>query len=245
MNKPLLDLLAENHSQWIAMATKLTANTPNARYAEDIVQEMYIKLHKYNAEDYSRLMYNDTEINSFYVWKTIQSIHNSSVSKNGRYASESEFTAEDDEGSTISIFDVLLGSGDLNNDTDINNREEIMKDFLDEVMEELDSFHWFSKKLMKIYLLDNHSMRSLSKKTDISLTTIFHDLKETKEKLRYKFAPRYAEILLELEEYDEFERVYNMFAELVDSKDYQMNLLDLIAECESEIEQERAENTNG
>ena len=48
--------------------------------ANELVQEMYLRLHKY-VDDPERIMYNDDEVNTFYVYVTLRNIYLSGTKK--------------------------------------------------------------------------------------------------------------------------------------------------------------------
>jgi len=64
----LLHLLAEYHKEWLKMAHKFGAGD----YAEDIVQEMYIRLNKY-IDKPERIMYKN-QPNKLFIWVTLRNM---------------------------------------------------------------------------------------------------------------------------------------------------------------------------
>ena len=65
--KSTLVLLAEKHDDWIRIVRSFGCNNDTS---EDLVQEMYIKIH-YIITKGGDIMYNDTEINHFYIFRTL------------------------------------------------------------------------------------------------------------------------------------------------------------------------------
>ena len=63
--KSILDLLAEIHDDWINIVVSFGCNRDTA---EDLTQEMYIKMHRLISKG-TNIMYSDTEINYFYVFR--------------------------------------------------------------------------------------------------------------------------------------------------------------------------------
>jgi hypothetical protein len=57
--------------------------------------------------------------------------------------------------------------------------------------EEIDNWHWYDRKLFKLYRDTNMSMRDIAKETNISLISIFHSIKNYKEILNTKFQKDY------------------------------------------------------
>jgi len=48
----------------------------------------------------------------------------------------------------------------------------------------LDKMHHYHKKLFNVYVSENHSLRSMSRATNISVSTLFYELKFIKNKLK-------------------------------------------------------------
>ena len=60
-------------------------------------------------------------------------------------------------------------------EADSELKQELAKHYLEKIP------YWFDKELLRAYVSEDKSMRDLSKDTRISLTTIFHSLKTSKE----------------------------------------------------------------
>lgn len=66
-----IELLYKKHKTWIKIVKSFGCN--NA-IAEDIVQEMYVKI-IIKVNDGLDIMYNDNEINYYYIFRTLNSLH--------------------------------------------------------------------------------------------------------------------------------------------------------------------------
>ena len=75
----LLDILFLKHSTWIKYVKSFGCPT---EIAEDFVQEMYIKIYTYYEKNGNDLMYNEDEINHFFIYVTLKSIYFDSIRKN-------------------------------------------------------------------------------------------------------------------------------------------------------------------
>lgn len=131
-------------------------------YAEDIVQEMYIRLNKY-VEDPERIMYKG-EPNKLFVWVTLRNMVRNFQNKKS----------------------VVIYSGDMVE----YDREEQPFDYeeaegferlIEKMWESTSDLHWYDKKMFEIYHTTDMSMRDIEKETKISLYSIFDTLKKTKE----------------------------------------------------------------
>jgi hypothetical protein len=68
----ILDILFLKHSTWIKYVKSF--GCPD-EVAEDFVQEMYIKIFIYSEKKDNSLMYNDTEVNYFFVYVTLKNMY--------------------------------------------------------------------------------------------------------------------------------------------------------------------------
>lgn len=242
----IFDLLTPQHNKWVRYAANMLSKADsNVCTPDDLVSDMYIKMYaSWGEEALERrgntiedVMYGD-QINYLYVWKALNACLMNRLNDNKKYLTETHLNNNqfvDYERNSIVEGYISVDQHDENNLEGISdnmNREEVMRQFLDEIIEELDSMYWFDSKLLKVYLMDDHSMRSLADKSGISLTTIFHSLKGTKNKLKVKFMPVYADILLQLEEYDAYNRIKKEYEELTNGM--QIDLFDMIADVEKE-----------
>ena len=61
--------------------------------------------------------------------------------------------------------------------------------------DELENWHWYDRKLFKLYRDTDMSMRDISSETNISLISIFHSIKNYKEILKEKFQKDYTDYI--------------------------------------------------
>ena len=167
----VLDLLASNHKEWIKMAYKFGAGD----YAEDIVQEMYIRLNKY-VEEPERIMYKN-EPNKLFVWVTLRNMVRNFQNKK----------------------DILVFTGDM---VEYDYEEELFdyeeangfERLIEKIWESTEELHWYDKKMFEVYHTTDMSMRDIEKETRISLYSIFDTLKKTKEYVKEKHYEDYQDL---------------------------------------------------
>jgi DNA-directed RNA polymerase specialized sigma24 family protein len=68
----ILDTLFLKHETWIKYVKSFGCSDD---IAEDFVQEMYIKIHNYIQKTNADLMYNENEINFFFVYVTLKNLY--------------------------------------------------------------------------------------------------------------------------------------------------------------------------
>lgn len=178
----MLEDLGKMHNIWVAMARNL--GVP-AHLAEDLIQEMYIRLNKY-VKDESKIYYKNNGpegINRFYVWMVIR---NMAVSMRATKA----------KNVTLYLDDCLESEEDRRQIEDISSRDkkeadkERARDRLTQKVEkEVEGWeHHYDKKLFNLYYMSQMSMRSISSGTGISLTSIFNSCKNYKENILDEFS---------------------------------------------------------
>lgn len=136
--------------------------------ANEIVQEMYIRLSKY-VDEPERIMYNQQEINTYYVYVTMRNIYLTSLQKKNR---------------TIQYIE--LKDNRNHEDADIE-REKALQKVVDNIKKRVDTWYWYDKKLWDIHFERQMSMRAIASATTISLSSIFNTLKANKKKIRDEF----------------------------------------------------------
>jgi len=163
----LLSILSKRHDDWLRMATKLGSESP-----EDIVQDMYLRLHKY-VKNPERILYEHNEVNTFYVYCTIKNL----------VINEAREKTKGPE---------LVGSEDIRRASDEAWHQEDYDYDTDEVLDiiesEIDGWYWYDKTLFNIYFFKEpeKSIRKLSEATTISTSSIFNTIKNGKEKIKYR-----------------------------------------------------------
>jgi len=154
---------------------------------EDFVHETYLRLNKY-VENPEKIMYNETEVNKFYVYITIKNLWSDYSKAKSKYVvyridnydSEYVFNTSDN---------IIYEQVDY-------ERERAEASILSKINEEVESWdHWYDKKLFKLYYKTDMSMRKLAKETKISVTSIFNSCKNYKDILKSKFGEDFEDYL--------------------------------------------------
>jgi DNA-directed RNA polymerase specialized sigma24 family protein len=155
----LITNLYNNKYKWLLQVSyNLTQNKDDA---EDLIQELFVKLAEYKNID--KLIFLERELNLFYVFKMLRSIFINQAKKN-----KHQFV--DLNAETLNI-----ETSEYNYDAD-TQWENDYKSTLDAIQ----SLEWFDRKLLETYIDEGHSIASLSTATNISKSTIFTSLKNSK-----------------------------------------------------------------
>lgn len=171
MNNRWLELLCKHHAEWIQMVKTFGEHG----YAEDIVQEMYLRLHKYsNPEKFI----TNGEVNKGFVWMVLKNYCNTLKLQRAKVHK-------------IEISTVINLSADEADPMQFHSIEKIM----DKIEAEKLNWHWYDRKLFDIYTTSKKSMRQLSQETKISTDSIFNTIKKCKKKLEEAIGEDYSDFL--------------------------------------------------
>lgn len=172
----LLEALADKHTDWIKMTKSLDSPGKISQdTANEIVQEMYIRLYKY-VDNMDKIMYG-MYINTMFVYITLRNLYYNHLKDKKKVYYTNELHFYEDEVPVI--------------DYEYENQKTILED---EILTEIKSWHHYDEKLFKIINYDGISMRQLSRDTGISLSSIFNSNKKAKEIIRVKFDEQYKKL---------------------------------------------------
>ena len=147
-------LIAKKHDTWVDIVCTFGCNRVTA---EDIVQEMYIKVFL-KLQKGLDIMYED-EINYYYIFKTLKTL----------------FIDLKRKGKNITI--ITLDNIHLTNE-DVNYTESYEK-----VKDELDKMYWYDKQVFNI-INSGESIAEFSRRSHIRYYSLYNTYKKVKEKLK-------------------------------------------------------------
>lgn len=151
-------ILHRLHKEWVMLVCKFG----EVNYAEDIVQETYIKILTSGAID--RAVVNG-EINKAFMYVVLRN------------------NVIDYQRSKGKIYKVELDERLPYEHTDIERHYAL--DIIDrEIQEEINSWHWYDRDLFKHYMSSNKSQREIAKGSKISLSSISNTIVTCKNRIR-------------------------------------------------------------
>ena len=178
-NESCLSIIAKEHKRWINIVRSLGEYD----FAEDIVQELYLKIHKNN---YCNRIIKDNKVNSGYMFLSLRSMLFDFRKEQDKYVKED-----------IKSYNIPC-SADIDNE-----KEEAYLKICEAIDKEIDTWHWYDKEVFKIYRMHwrdestlnrllkefdgKVSIRKMAASTEISWVTLFNELKESKRKIKEKF----------------------------------------------------------
>ena len=154
-----LKILAKSHKRWVTIARSFGLDAE----AEDLVQDMYLKVHAWQGRYDKTLMYNETEVNYYFVFIVLKNLFNDKMRKNKKTVRER--------------------NNYLNKTTQPHNLE--YNEQLNEIKKEIKSWHLYDRKIYELIYQEGFSMLELSKKTGIDYYSIYRT-KNKIDKLLYK-----------------------------------------------------------
>lgn len=160
----MLKEIAKYHIEWLKMVKSLGGDD----YSEDIVQEMYLKIHN------NKNILNDKGlINKYYVYLTLKSV----LLDYFRKRSKHNFVNIDD-------YSYIIEETNLDEQQAYHNLSL-------KIDEQVDKWHWYDKDLFELYRHSGLSIRKIANETDISWVSIFHTLKNCKGKIKEELEKDY------------------------------------------------------
>ena len=170
----MLELLAKNHKLWIKMVVGFGCDVDTAK---DIVQSMYLRIHKY-VKDEQKIMYNDDEVNRFFIYVTLKNMWKTYEKGADKFVF---YEIREDDAMDTELMEFAFDEA----------METAFERLLDKIGQEMDSWHRYDRILSEKYLKSDYSLRDIAAVSGISLTSIFNSMRENKRILKEKFAEDY------------------------------------------------------
>lgn len=167
----MLELLAKNHKLWTRMVVGFGCDPYTA---EDIVQSMYLRIHKY-VKDEEKIMYNDEEVNRFFIYVTLKNMYKTYKMAANKFV---WYEVREDDAIDTDLRDFSFDEA----------FEDAFERLISKIHNEMDSWHKYDKILSEKYLKSDYSLRDIASGSGISLTSIFNSMKTNKQILKDKFS---------------------------------------------------------
>jgi len=157
MKNCLLDIF-NKHQVWIDIVSSFGCNKETA---EDIVQEMYIKIDK-KIKNGLNIDFGETDYNYYYIFKTLKTL----------------FLDLKRKESKVQIIE-LENVRNYLSDFDCENYDEVYA----EIQNELNNMYWYDKKIFQI-IEGGESIAQLSRKSGIPYYSLYNTYKKVVQKLK-------------------------------------------------------------
>lgn len=177
----ILEALSKEHKRWWHMALSICSDD---QLADDIVQDMYLRIEKYVDEPDKIINPQTGEINSFYIFVTMKNIYfhwfNQRMKMAAYEVKEFDFFSEEE-------YNDGLCSDSLDDEANMLDMEYAHQQIVDSIADEIKGWHWYDEKLFKLYFMTDMSLRDIAAETKISLSSIYNSIKNLRDLIKDKF----------------------------------------------------------
>ena len=159
MNYTINDIF-KKHKVWVDIVCSFGCNPQTA---EDIVQEMYIKIHK-KKQSGLNIDYGDNDFNYYYVFRTLKNLFYDLKRKQNK----------------VKIIDIEYCNNMSSNDNFIDYQVAY-----NEIKKTLNKMYWYDKKVYEL-IEQGQSVAQLSRKTEIPYYSLYNTYKKVVKLLKNK-----------------------------------------------------------
>ena len=153
----VINIIAKDHKRWITIAKSFGLEED----AEDLVQDMYIKINQWKGKYDKTLMFNETEVNQYFIFKVLRNLFLDKIKKQKK---------------TIKLSDTFYEPSTSAMSMEYSER-------LDLVRSEIETWCLYEKKIYELVFLEGKSMQWLSDKSGIEYHTIRRAVQKIKKTL--------------------------------------------------------------
>ncbi len=157
----VLNIVAKEHQKWLRIARSFGL----AETAEDLVQDMYLKIHDWKGKYDKTLMFNKTEVNHYFVFLVLRNLFLDLCRANKKKAAK-------------------LNSIKMQHSTRQINIE--YQEQLELLKSEISSWHLYDRKIYELLYQEGYSMLELSKQTGIDYYSIYRTKNKIQKLLNQK-----------------------------------------------------------
>lgn len=145
MNK-ILNILSQDHDKWLRIVKSFGLD----KDAEDLVQDMYLKIYQLDPKYKQTIMFNETEVNHYFIFRMLRNMFLDKCKKK-KYTTSIETT----------------NVNPLSKEISYEYQEQI-----DLIKNEIDTWHVYYKRIHELLYLEGINMTQLSKMTGIDYNVI-------------------------------------------------------------------------
>lgn len=167
-----LSKVAEHHADYLRIVKSLGVED----LAEDIVQEMYIKISKYCTPE--RILQENGTVNKYYIRCVLYNLVH-------------DYRKQQNKLNKVNIEEVY----NLGVEYDYIEETEAYTGLIQLIGEEVKTWHWYDRDLFTLYWKTGWSIRKLSEETRISTSSIFQTLKYCKNQIRINVGEDYEDFI--------------------------------------------------
>ena len=155
-----LNILSKNHDKWLRIAKSFGLEAE----AEDLVQDMYLKVYDWKGKYDKTLMYNDKEANHYFVFLVLRNLYIDKCRTDKKNKKIEEMFSEPNTKGNVFEY----------------------KEQLDIIEKEIASWHLYDRKIYELIYIEGYSMLELSKQTGIDYYSIYRTKNKIEKLLNQK-----------------------------------------------------------
>lgn len=155
-----LNIVAKHHKEYV----RIVQSFGEQFYAEDIVQEAYLRIYKYCKPEN---IIQNSEVNKGFMYFVLRNLYLS-------YLKELQKSPKTSIDEVIHLF---------YEENEIE-KQEAYEEILHLINNEVQTWHWYDQMLFDLYKRTGKSIRDLSAETKISTKSVFQTLKHCKDRLK-------------------------------------------------------------
>jgi DNA-directed RNA polymerase specialized sigma24 family protein len=179
-----LKLISKHHKEYINTVKSLYGNNFEvANYAEDFVQEAYLKLSRYD-NLYDKAIKPDGTVSKGYIFFCLRSVvlNKLTLKKVAKYDYMGDQYDMEEKHNVV----------DTGRD-EVESSLEVLESKMYKIVE--DNSKWFDAKLFRTYLETNKSFRTLAAETGLGIQTIYLSIKRSKLLIAEKLLEDYQDLI--------------------------------------------------
>jgi len=152
-------LIASKHKDWVDITSSFGCTRV---IAEDIVQEMYIKIQLLLQKGTLNIMFDNNEVNYYYIFKTLKTLF-IDLKRKGK--------------------NIVMLSIDDNLKNNIYEYDVNFDESYEKITDALDKMEWYDRRVFEI-INGGESVADFSRQSNINYYTLYFTYKRVKDKLK-------------------------------------------------------------
>ena len=168
-----LEMLSKKHSAWVGYVVNMGCDP---YYAEDIVQDSYIRIYEY-IERGVNIDYGDDDVNDFYFYMTLRSVYMNGLKKKGL----DYHIPPDDESLNKTLVNLEADYGDV-------EMEASYTRLVNKIFKEVNTWEGYHQSLFVAYFTSGLSLDKLSEGTGIGRSSLYNSIKKYREVIQKLFS---------------------------------------------------------
>lgn len=156
----VINILSKDHNKWVRIAKSFGMDSD----ADDLVQDMYIKIHSWKGKYNKTLMFNETEVNYYFVFKVLRNMYLDKAKKKKR----------------------IIYTDEIYNEPIVLNGGFEYEERLQEIKNDIKKWHLYEIKIYELVFFEGWNMSQLAEKTGIDYHSIRRTVLKIKKMLNQK-----------------------------------------------------------